>query len=70
MARFHSQDSGKRLTALPEALELEALVGSVVELGRITGTPTPTISAIYAAASLLNKTLSEARARLELQPAG
>ena len=36
------------------ALELEALVGSVVELGRITGTPTPTIDAIYAAASLLN----------------
>jgi 2-dehydropantoate 2-reductase len=52
------------------ALELEALVGSVVELGRITGTPTPTIAAIYAATSLLNKTLGEARARLELQPAG
>jgi 2-dehydropantoate 2-reductase len=52
------------------ALELEALVGSVVELGRITGTPTPTIAAIYAAASLLNKTLGDARARLELQPAG
>lgn len=52
------------------ALELEALVGSVVELGRITGTPTPSISAIYAAASLLNKTLGDARARLELQPAG
>jgi 2-dehydropantoate 2-reductase len=45
-------------------------VGSVVELGRITGTPTPTIAAIYAAASLLNKTLGDARARLELQPAG
>lgn len=52
------------------ALELEALVGSVVELGRIAGTPTPAIAAIYAAASLLNKTLGDARARLELQPAG
>jgi 2-dehydropantoate 2-reductase len=52
------------------ALELEALVGSVVELGRITETPTPAIAAIYAAASLLNKTLGDARARLELQPAG
>jgi 2-dehydropantoate 2-reductase len=30
------------------ALELEALVGSVRELGRITGTPTPTIDAVYA----------------------
>ncbi len=52
------------------ALELEALVGSVVELGRITETPTPAIAAIYAAASLLNKTLGDARARLELQPVG
>jgi 2-dehydropantoate 2-reductase len=52
------------------ALELEALVGSVVELGRITETPTPTIGAIYAAASLLNQTLAGARGRLEIQPAG
>jgi len=34
-------------------LELEALVGAVVELGRITATPTPTIEAVYAATSLL-----------------
>ena len=39
-------------------LELEALVGSVRELGRITATPTPTIDAIYACASLLTKTLA------------
>jgi 2-dehydropantoate 2-reductase len=50
------------------ALELEALVGSVVELGRITDTPTPTIDAIYAAASLLGKTLGDARGRLRVQP--
>jgi len=50
------------------ALELEALVGSVVELGRITGTPTPTIDAIYAAVSLLGKTLGDARGRLQVQP--
>nr|WP_316640990.1 2-dehydropantoate 2-reductase [uncultured Roseateles sp.] len=50
------------------ALELEALIGSVVELGRITDTPTPTITAIYAAASLLGHTLAEAKARLALQP--
>ena len=42
------------------ALELEALVGSVVELGHITDTPTPIIEAIYAAASLLGKTLAAA----------
>ncbi len=36
------------------ALELEALVGSVIELGRITATPTPTIDAVYALAKLLD----------------
>jgi len=52
------------------ALELEALVGSVVELGRITGTPTPTIAAIYAAAGLLNRTLDAAGGRLRLEARG
>ncbi len=49
-------------------LELDALVGSVVELGRITETPTPTIAAIYAATSLLAKTISDRRGRLAVQP--
>lgn len=52
------------------ALELEALVGSVVELGRITETPTPTIDAIYAATSLLSATLAAQRGRLAVQPLG
>ena len=50
-------------------LELQALVGSVVELARITDTPTPTIDAIYAATALLAKTLADRGGRLELQPA-
>jgi 2-dehydropantoate 2-reductase len=33
--------------------EIEALVGSVIELGQITGVPTPHISAIYACVKLL-----------------
>jgi 2-dehydropantoate 2-reductase len=49
------------------ALELEALVGSVCELGRITETPTPTIDAVYALASLLGKTLADRKGRLPLQ---
>ncbi|MBL8305124.1 MAG: 2-dehydropantoate 2-reductase [Rubrivivax sp.] len=49
------------------ALELEALVGSVVELGQITGTPTPVISALYAATSLLARTLQLQRGRLVVQ---
>ena len=48
------------------ALELDALVGSVVEMGRITGLPTPHIEAIYACAKLLDKTLQDARGRLHL----
>lgn len=35
------------------APEIEALVGSVVELARLTGTPTPHIDAVYALAQLL-----------------
>lgn len=50
------------------ALELQALVGSVAELARITNTPTPTIDAIYAATALLAHTLAVRSARLELQP--
>jgi 2-dehydropantoate 2-reductase len=50
------------------ALELEALVGAVVELGRISGVPTPTIEAIYAATGLLARTLQAQRGRLEVQP--
>ncbi len=49
------------------ALELNALVGSVIELGRIVGVATPTISAIYAATALLSHTLTQARGRLEVQ---
>jgi 2-dehydropantoate 2-reductase len=48
------------------AIEIEALVGSVVELGRLTGTPTPHISAVYACASLLAKTLNASHGRLAL----
>ena len=38
-------------------LELEALVGVVAELGRLTNTPTPSIDAIYACVKLLAKTI-------------
>ncbi len=51
-------------------IELEALVGSVVELGRLTQTPTPHIDAVYACTSLLAKTLGEQRGRLRIEPLG
>ncbi|HEX6827777.1 MAG TPA: 2-dehydropantoate 2-reductase [Burkholderiales bacterium] len=50
------------------AIELEALVGSVVEMGRLTGTPTPHIDAVYACAALLARTLAEEKGRLRVQP--
>ncbi len=50
-------------------IELDALLGSVIELGRITETPTPTLSAIHACASLLAQTLAGG-ARLRVQAAG
>jgi 2-dehydropantoate 2-reductase len=42
-----------------KAIEIEALVGAVVELGRLTDTPTPHIDAVYACASLLGKTVTK-----------
>ena len=39
------------------AIEIDALVGSVVELGRLTGVATPTITAIYQASKLLAHTI-------------
>ncbi len=41
--------------------EVDALVGSVVELGRLTETPTPHIDAVYALTKLLAKTMDEER---------
>ncbi len=42
------------------APEIEALVGSVVELGRLTGTPTPHIDAVYALVGLLARQIAPA----------
>ncbi|HRD99013.1 MAG TPA: 2-dehydropantoate 2-reductase [Rubrivivax sp.] len=50
------------------ALELQALVGAVVELGQITGVPTPTIEALHAVTGLLAHTLQTQAARLQVQP--
>jgi len=43
------------------ALEIDALLGSVVELARLTGTPSPCIDTVFALTKLLAKTLEEAR---------
>jgi 2-dehydropantoate 2-reductase len=42
------------------ALEIDALLGSVVELARLTDTPTPHIDTVYALTKLLGETLARA----------
>jgi 2-dehydropantoate 2-reductase len=50
-------------------IELAALVGAVVELGKLTHTATPHIDAVYACAALLAKTLVSAKGRVRVEPA-
>jgi 2-dehydropantoate 2-reductase len=47
-------------------IELEALVGAIVELGELTGVATPHINAVYACTSLLAKTLADQHGRLAI----
>jgi 2-dehydropantoate 2-reductase len=47
--------------------EIDALVGSVVELARLTGTPTPHIDSAYALVKLLATTISEEHGGVRLQ---
>ena len=47
-------------------LELNALLGSVIELARLTDTPVPRCEAIYACCALLAERLTERHARLSI----
>jgi 2-dehydropantoate 2-reductase len=49
--------------------EIDALVGSVIELARMTGTPTPHIDSAYALMKLLEQTMAQARGGVRLQAA-
>ena len=40
-------------------LEIDGMLGVVIELAQMTGTPVPTLKAVYACVSLLNHTMSE-----------
>jgi 2-dehydropantoate 2-reductase len=48
-------------------LELDALVGAMIELGQVTQVPTPRLQMVYTLTELLAKTLSHSNARLVLQ---
>lgn len=47
-------------------LEIEALVGAVIELGRLTDTPTPHIASVYACVRLLAQTVADAKGTLRI----
>ena len=49
-------------------VEVDALIGSVIELGELTGTPTPATRAVHALLRLLVKTMHAEGARVVLQP--
>lgn len=51
------------------APEVDALVGSVAELARLTETPVPHIDAVYALVKLLAKNMEAERAGVRMQPA-
>lgn len=47
-------------------LEIDALLGSVIELGQITDTPTPCLSTVFALTKLLNTRVQSSQGRLAL----
>ena len=49
--------------------EVDALVGAVVELGRLTSIPTPHIDTVYALVKLLDRTVAEESGVVKLQKA-
>ena len=51
-----------------KALETEALIGAVAELGRLTGTPTPSIDAVHALTRLLGHVIEQERVRIRAEP--
>ncbi len=48
--------------------EIDALVGSVVELGRLTQTPTPHINTVFALVKLLARTIGATDGQLRIEP--
>jgi len=51
-----------------KSLETDALIGAVVELAEVTGTPAPTIWAVYAAVKLLGATIEREQILVKAQP--
>ncbi|HEY8706623.1 MAG TPA: 2-dehydropantoate 2-reductase, partial [Burkholderiaceae bacterium] len=69
-----AEQVGKHKTSMLQDIEagrppeIDALVGSVVELGLLTGTPTPHIDTVYALVKLFAKTMAAEKGRVKMQP--
>jgi len=48
-------------------LELDTIIGAVIELGQLTSIPTPHIDAVFALTKLLDKTLQDEHGRLKIE---
>lgn len=49
-------------------IEIDALIGSVIELGELTGVATPAIRSVHALMKLLDETMAAEHAKVVLQP--
>lgn len=49
------------------SLETEALIGSILEMAKLTGTPSPSIQAVYALVKLLNRTMLTEHGALRME---
>jgi 2-dehydropantoate 2-reductase len=53
---------------LGKALEIDGMLGVVIELGEQTGIDTPAMNTVYALVSLLNKTVQEEGIKVSGKP--
>ena len=50
-----------------KALEIDGMLGVVIELGEQTDTPTPAMNTVFALVSLLNKTVQEEGIKIAIE---
>ncbi|MDH3639479.1 MAG: 2-dehydropantoate 2-reductase, partial [Gammaproteobacteria bacterium] len=69
-----AENVGKHKTSMLQdvevgkALEIDGMLGAVIELGELTNTATPALSAVYALVSLLDKTIQDEQIRIKGAP--
>jgi 2-dehydropantoate 2-reductase len=69
-----AENVGKHKTSMLQdlevgkALEIDGMLGVVIELGKRTGIPTPALTTVYALVSLLNKTVQQEALKVAAQP--